>query len=45
MTIVENDIWDYVIVGSGVLGLSTAYYLKKNLSSAKILLLDKENMS
>ena len=41
MTFIENDVWDYVIVGSGVLGLSTAFYLKKSSPDTKILLLDK----
>lgn len=38
---VENNIYDYIIVGAGILGCATAAYLKESLKSSKILLLDK----
>jgi glycine/D-amino acid oxidase-like deaminating enzyme len=41
MVQVEKEIWDYIIVGAGVLGVATAYYLKKKLPNKKILLIDK----
>ncbi|HMB44417.1 MAG TPA: FAD-binding oxidoreductase [Candidatus Methanoperedens sp.] len=33
--------FDYIIVGAGVIGSSTAYYLKKALPNSNILLLDR----
>ncbi len=35
--------FDYIIVGAGVIGSSTAYYLKKALPGKKILLLDRNH--
>ena len=37
--------YDAVIVGAGILGLSTAYHIKKNNPAAKILVIDKLNSS
>ncbi|MDH5754009.1 MAG: FAD-dependent oxidoreductase, partial [Candidatus Bathyarchaeota archaeon] len=33
--------YDAVIVGAGILGLSTAYHIKKEHPNAEILLIDK----
>jgi glycine/D-amino acid oxidase-like deaminating enzyme len=33
--------YDYVIVGSGIIGLTTAYHLKQMRKEAKILIVDK----
>jgi len=35
--------FDYVIVGAGVIGSSTAYYLKKALPDSRILLIDRNH--
>jgi glycine/D-amino acid oxidase-like deaminating enzyme len=37
----DEDSFDIVIVGAGILGVSTAYYLQKNNPSKRILLLDR----
>ena len=34
---------DFVIVGAGIVGMSTAYHLKKIHPKAKILLLEKKH--
>jgi L-2-hydroxyglutarate oxidase len=34
--------YDFIIIGAGIVGLSTAWQLKKELGRAKILLLEKE---
>ena len=36
-----SELYDYLIVGAGILGSATAFYLKKELPSSKILLIDK----
>ena len=36
----ENELFDYVIVGAGILGSATAYYLKKETLTSNILLID-----
>jgi FAD-dependent oxidoreductase domain-containing protein 1 len=38
---VSEETFDVIIVGAGVLGVSTAYYMQKNNPEKKILLLDK----
>jgi len=35
--------FDYIIIGAGVIGSSTAYYLKKALPESKILLIDRNH--
>jgi len=35
--------YDVVVIGAGLVGLSTAYHLKLNKPSLKVLILDKEN--
>src|SRR3990170_667970 len=35
--------FDYIIVGAGVIGTSTAYYLKKALPDSRILLIDRNH--
>ncbi len=35
--------FDYIIVGAGVIGSSTAYYLKKALPDSRILLIDRNH--
>ncbi|MHA2250483.1 MAG: NAD(P)/FAD-dependent oxidoreductase [Candidatus Kariarchaeaceae archaeon] len=37
----EDEEWDYIIVGAGILGTATASHLKKALPDQKILLIDK----
>lgn len=39
----QNKIYDFTIVGAGIVGLSTAYKLSLVLPDAKILVLEKEN--
>ena len=34
--------YDFIIIGSGIIGLTLAYKLKKTKSNAKILILEKE---
>lgn len=36
-------IFDYIIIGAGVIGCSTAYHLKKALPESKILLIDRNH--
>ncbi len=35
--------FDYIIIGAGVIGSSTAYYLKSSLPGSRILLIDKNH--
>ncbi len=35
--------FDYIIIGAGVIGSSTAYYLKSSLPESRILLIDKNH--
>ncbi len=35
--------YDYIVVGAGVIGCATAYYLQKNNPNARILLLEKNH--
>jgi len=35
--------YDFIIIGAGIVGLSTAWQLKRKLGNARILLLEKEN--
>jgi len=39
----SNNLFDYVIIGAGIIGLSTAYKLTVKDSSASILILEKES--
>ncbi|XWN37213.1 MAG: L-2-hydroxyglutarate oxidase [Balneola sp.] len=39
----QNKIYDFTIVGAGIVGLSTAYKLSLAIPEAKILVLEKEN--
>jgi L-2-hydroxyglutarate oxidase len=39
----QNKIYDFTIVGAGIVGLSTAYKLSLAIPDAKILILEKEN--
>jgi len=39
----QNKIYDFTIVGAGIVGLSTAYKLSLAIPDAKILVLEKEN--
>ncbi len=39
----SNNLFDYVIIGAGIVGLSTAYKLTVKDSSASILILEKES--
>ena len=39
----SDQIWDIVVIGGGIVGLSTAYKLNLNHPSLKILVLEKEN--
>ncbi len=37
----ESETFDIVVVGAGIIGVATAYYLQKNSPDKKILLLDR----
>ena len=37
--------YDFIIVGSGIIGLALAYKLKKKFNNSKILILEKEKDS
>jgi L-2-hydroxyglutarate oxidase LhgO len=37
----DSESFDIIIVGAGVIGVATAYYLQKNNPSKKILLVDR----
>ena len=37
--------WNFGIIGAGVIGSSTAYYLKKALPEKRILLIDRNHMA
>lgn len=39
----QNNIYDFTIVGAGIVGLSTAYKLSLAMPDAKILILEKED--
>ena len=39
----EDVNYDYIIVGAGIVGLSTAYSISKKNKKAKILVLEKES--
>lgn len=39
----SNNLFDYAIIGAGIVGLSTAYKLSLNHPDAKILILEKES--
>jgi len=39
----KDTIYDYLIVGAGIIGMTIAYQLKQKDSSLKILLVEKEN--
>lgn len=39
----SDQIWDVIVIGGGIVGLSTAYKLNLNHPSLKILVLEKEN--
>lgn len=41
----ENNNYNYVIIGGGILGSSTAYHLSKKNPSSKICLLEKEQIA
>ena len=35
--------YDFIIVGSGIIGLTLAYKLKKKFNNSKILILEKQD--
>ena len=37
-----NNVFDLIIIGGGLIGLSTAYKIQKNFPKKNILLLEKE---
>ena len=39
----NDKIYDYLIIGAGIVGLTIAYELKKRKPSSKIIIIDKEN--
>ena len=39
----NSDIYDYVIIGGGIVGISTAWQLKQRFPDKKIVLLEKES--
>lgn len=38
-----NDVYDYVVVGAGIVGVSTAWQLQQRLPDKKILIVEKES--
>ena len=39
----DNDVYDIIIVGAGISGLSAAYTLKKSLKDIKLLIIEAKN--
>lgn len=39
----QNDRYDVIVVGAGLVGLSTAYHLKKHFPNQSVLILEKED--